>query len=339
MATLSGRRSTGTASPYESQQCSRCSALLSRDSSHNGKGESEGSGRVLVARPRSRHQSPGSRPGPRVRPSASPWTTWWCSFLARWVHAAPSMPGRDRSVVDGDISCPSVGRSDNRPWGVLLVAYGEFRVAAVRVQGPSKVTNSLHRTALLWTPPGGAVLSGSEGVHLSVLCLAGDSDVEQRPRPRVLAEDHPRCQRHVEALIGAFELIQLTWTMAGTRSACRELEALRVRDLGDRGVPVANDVLLRLCNARATSTVQTERDDDRASNWPQPSPYSRSKSDQAEALAGPESAWRRSRMNNAKSALPSALPSSSDREDPKAQQSLNQSPRFRLCSSWSAFRG
>ena len=50
------------------------------------------------------------------------------------------MPGRDRQVVDGDISCPSVGNSDGRPWGdqvtvrwgIPLAAYGEFRVAAVR---------------------------------------------------------------------------------------------------------------------------------------------------------------------------------------------------------------
>jgi hypothetical protein len=30
---------------------------------------------------------------------------------------------RERSVVDGDFWCPSVGRSGDRPWGTLLAAY------------------------------------------------------------------------------------------------------------------------------------------------------------------------------------------------------------------------
>ena len=43
---------------------------------------------------------------------------WWMGLLV---------------AVPGEFPCPSLGRSDDRPWGVLLAAYGEFRVAVVRV--------------------------------------------------------------------------------------------------------------------------------------------------------------------------------------------------------------
>jgi hypothetical protein len=34
--------------------------------------------------------------------------------------------------VRGEFAWPYLGRSGDRPWGILMAAYGEFRVAAVR---------------------------------------------------------------------------------------------------------------------------------------------------------------------------------------------------------------
>jgi hypothetical protein len=35
--------------------------------------------------------------------------------------------------VRGEFRWPSLGRSDDRPWGILLAAYGEFRVATASI--------------------------------------------------------------------------------------------------------------------------------------------------------------------------------------------------------------
>jgi hypothetical protein len=40
--------------------------------------------------------------------------------------------------VRGEFAWPYLGRSGDRPWGILMAAYGEFRVAAVTVKASNR---------------------------------------------------------------------------------------------------------------------------------------------------------------------------------------------------------
>ena len=139
------------------------------------------------------------------------------------AFAAPSMPGRDRSVVDGDISCPSVGNSDGRPWGDQMTVPGEFcwppmgsfawppstTPSACTQKRPGPTSVVCHRSPRARARASGRVKAHDGGDRQANSALVAHRHGAHRPRSRDPAllrapgqrrQDQARGHPHLEAL-------------------------------------------------------------------------------------------------------------------------------------------